>query len=69
MSTKESAIARLTCFLLGHDLRHYRLVCRNQTRLVCRRCHHPYGDTLADVCQRLLQRSKTRRKNPDELPF
>lgn len=65
----KDAIARLICFVLGHDLRHYRLVCRNQTRLVCRRCHYPYGDTLKDICQRLSQRLKTRRGNSDELPF
>ncbi len=65
----KDAIARLICCLLGHDLQHYHLVYRNQTRLVCRRCQHPYGDTLADACQRLLQQSKTRRGNSDELPF
>lgn len=64
-----NAIARLTCFLLNHDLRHYCLTYRNQTRLVCRRCHDLNASTLADVRQRLLQQLKTRRGNSDELPF
>jgi hypothetical protein len=65
----KDAIAHLICFLVGHDLQLYRLTYRNQTRLVCRRCQHPYADTLKNVCQRLLQRVLTRRGNSDELPF
>ncbi len=56
-----NARAHLVCFLVGHDLGLY--------RLVCHRCHNPDADTLADVCQRLLQQLKTRRGNSDELPF
>lgn len=36
----------LTCFLLSHNLRLYRLTCRNQTRLVCRRCYDPYAELV-----------------------
>lgn len=69
ISRQQQAITRLICFVLGHELRYYRLVCRNQTRLVCRRRHSPDADILKDKCQRLLQRVLTRRGNSDELPF
>jgi hypothetical protein len=45
--------AQLLCFLFGHDLRLYRLVCRNHFRLVCHRCHSPDTDTLKDKWQHL----------------
>jgi len=54
-----NALAHLVCFLLGHDLGLYRLVCRNHFRLVCHWCHEPDADTLKDVCQRLSRRVLT----------
>ncbi len=65
----KDAIARLICFLVGHDLQLYRLACRNHFRLVCRWCQHPYGDTLNEVWQRLLQRAKTHQEDCNEAPF
>ena len=50
----KDAIARLICFLVGHDLQLYRLTYRNRFRLVCRRCHDPNANTLADVWQRFI---------------
>jgi hypothetical protein len=42
-------VPNLICFLLGHDLQLYRLVYRNQTRLICRRCRRRGAGTLRDV--------------------
>lgn len=66
---KKALTPNLICFLMGHDLRHYRLTYRNQTRLVCRRCYDPYTDTLLDVWQQLRQRALTRQNDSDEVPF
>ncbi len=68
--TRPRLIKRLVCFLVGHDLCHYRLTYRNQTRLVCRRCSDPYSDTLKDKFHLLKSRLRQQRlRGNDELPF
>ncbi len=59
--TRPILIERLVCFLVGHDLQHYCLVCRNQSRLVCCRCGKPYADTLDDKWQLMKRHSETRK--------
>ena len=62
--------APLSCFLVGHDLHLYCLVCRNQSRLICRRCGEPYANTLDDKWQLMKRRSGKRKPcADDELPF
>jgi len=67
--TRPRLIKRLVCFLVGHDLCHYRLTYWNQTRLGCRRCSNPHADTLKDKWHLIKSRSTNRTRSDDELPF
>lgn len=69
----DDAIAKITCFLVGHDHHLIQMVCRDQTRWICRRCHAPFSDTLQDPLQQFRRRrgklSNRRTNSDEELPF